>query len=84
MKRSHMLEYIAERLLTTVGLYGGAPDEWEEVRESNKMSRLKIAHAALSAAEDKGMLLPPYNANRGNNVGIPYYYVCEWESENDV
>ena len=58
MKRSEAVEALAEKLLSTKGLFGGAADEWEEVRESTKMYRIKIAHNALKAAEELGMLPP--------------------------
>lgn len=73
MKRSEMLEDIAEKLLTTIGLFGGAEDEWEEVRKETKMYRLKLAHNALKAAEESGMLPPP--TNRG------FAMVNRWDNE---
>ena len=56
MKRSEMVEQIAEALLT---LHGGDSDEQEWAREATKMSRLIAANKALSAAEQLGMLPPP-------------------------
>lgn len=55
MKRSEMVDHIAEKLLE---LYGGDKEECEEVRKETKMSRLKFAHKALQAAEEKGMTPP--------------------------
>lgn len=53
MKRSDIVELIAEALLT---LYGGDADEWEEVREPTIMARLKMADTALKALEKAGIV----------------------------
>tara|TARA_R110000868_G_scaffold66014_14_gene197074 strand:- start:4817 stop:5104 length:288 start_codon:yes stop_codon:yes gene_type:complete len=63
MKRSQMVEYIAEALLE---LYGGDEAEREEAREASKMHRLKTAHIALKAAE-KNYMEPP-----GHMKPIPF------------
>lgn len=72
MKRSEMVEHIAEEFLK---LYGGQEDEWEKRRESTKMSRLKFAHQALKAAEGKGMF-PPFADIIEGTGGC-----CFWEHE---
>lgn len=55
MKRSEMIEVIAESLLR---LHGYDAEEWNEVRTQTKMHRLKTAHIALKAAEEAGMRPP--------------------------
>lgn len=60
MKRSKMIEQIAEKLLHT-NLYGGDIDEQEEARVATKMQRLRIAKCALEAVESLGMSPPKYS-----------------------
>lgn len=60
MKRSEMVEHIAEQLLTSSNYFGGDREEQEEARDRTKMRRLKLAHLALKAAEEAGTLPPSY------------------------
>ena len=60
MKRSEMIEIIAEDLLK---IYGGAEDEWNQVREETQMWRLRMASIALKAVEKTGLL--PHWTDRG-------------------
>jgi hypothetical protein len=60
MRRSEMVEAIAEKLLVEAHIFDGDLAECEEVREQTKMYRLKVAHYALKAAEELGML-PPFS-----------------------
>lgn len=55
MKRSEMVENIADALLK---LYGGDEEEREIVRDSTKMNRLRMAHIALQTVEKFDMLPP--------------------------
>lgn len=82
MKKSEMIEHIAEALLA---LHGGAPDEWEEVREVTKMRRLKAAHTALKTAEEKGILPPEHTfKDPGHFPGDQFEYVMRvWEDEDE-
>jgi hypothetical protein len=86
MKRSDMVEKIAEELLQ-MHRYGGDKEEREEVRDTTKIERILWAHNALKAAEKFGMLPP--EACIGDNYGTeeqPLYletYANEWEEEND-
>lgn len=58
MKRSDMILSIAEHLITGCNVFGGAQDERNEVRESTKMYRHKLAHEMLKWSEQLGMLPP--------------------------
>lgn len=81
MKRSEMVEKIAEDLLE---LCGGDKAEQEEVRESTKMTRLKFAHYSLKSAEKYGMLPPEYfykDDFAGDGMEFETL-INEWESEN--
>lgn len=69
MKRSQMLEIIAEALLET---YGGDLEERNEVRDSSIINRLKRANIALTACEKAGMFPPATKASQW----------C-WESEDN-
>jgi hypothetical protein len=60
MKRSTAIEFVAEKLLQTTGVYGGSQDECEEVREQTKFVRLKMALVAIQACEELGMKPPVY------------------------
>lgn len=73
MKRSEMLELMAEGILQT-HLFGGSPEEREEVRKDTYMRRVIMANAALVVAENEGMMPP----------AIPYdtWYVNQWDEEN--
>lgn len=64
MKRSRAVDFIAERLLTTVGLFGGARDEWEEQRERTKLYRIRLADASLKAMEDLGKVSDNWDKER--------------------
>jgi hypothetical protein len=84
MKRSEMLEIIAEALLHT---YGGDEVEREEARESSKMSRVIRANLALTACEKAGMT-QPYIPGSYDNIqhvtptgNIEYSYKRGWEPE---
>jgi hypothetical protein len=81
MKRSEMIETIAEALLE---LYGGDEDEREASRSITKMKRLKIANITLKAAEEAGMP-PPFveriwAAHAQTSFPVSGY---EWEKEDE-
>ena len=78
MKRSEMIEIIAEALLQ--GLYGGDSEECEEAREESYMHRLKTAAIALKAAEGAGML-PPTQYDKLGHLCFPQS--CAWTLEPD-
>jgi hypothetical protein len=77
MKRSEMVNIIAEALLQ---LYGGAEDEWEEVRQQTRFTRIKTAHKALEAAEEAGMV-PPIPTSKDLKAQIDWTYTKCWEEE---
>lgn len=64
MKRSEMIEKIAEDLLHSHNIFGGDAAEREEVRESTNMSRLRFAAAMLDSAECNGMVPPVIPAGK--------------------
>jgi hypothetical protein len=70
-----MVNRIAEHLLLNTNLYGGDKEEREEVRDLTRMSRIKIAHEALKAAENEGML-PPFSEEVYKKIGD---FGHEWE-----
>lgn len=80
MKRSEMVEHIAEALLV---MYGGGPDEWDPVRKETLMRRLKTANIALQTVEEKDML-PPRTMLKdpGHGPGEESEYMWNaWEQE---
>lgn len=90
MKRSEAIYHIAEALLQST-LFGGDEKEREEVRESSKMGRLKMAHIALEAMEAAGVVVPPrfeYVIATGEKYDRDKHYgrdvdiaIGRWESE---
>lgn len=75
MKRSEMVEKIAEELLQS-RIYGGDTEEREAARMSTKMQRLRFANEALKAVEKFGMPAPAY-------LDLRYIesWIHEWEPE---
>lgn len=56
MKRSKLIEEIAEAMLQRPSTFGGDKQEREEVRESTKIHRLKMADTALQVLEWNDLL----------------------------
>lgn len=82
MKRSEMVEKIAEAILAYDNLYGGDPNEREEAREATKMSRLMMANAALECCEQNGMIYikkQPIKMDKGND----FYLNQQWDNKDE-
>ena len=81
MKRSEMVETIAEALLK---FYGGDASEQEQVRDFTKIQRLIIANIALKTTEEWGMLPPVrrvYVMETPDGLGKHSPATREWEPE---